>query len=846
MMYFCCDTLRREATRQSMLNGIDFIEVIDDATMPDADRQRFMHVHLLNDPAPVSYTIDQVVVEGPSGEITVNDVQTGLGMQANIIVVELVGAGNFDPHTLRIRRGLLDDRPPVELDPQLARIEFSFKVECPSDFDCIRPCGCHDDPRALPEFSYLARDIDSFRQVMLDRIAVLQPDQPASHVVDQKMAIIDALAVLADRVAYQQDAAHNEAYISKLQHRISARRLGRLVDHTMDEGQNARTFVHVETSADVLPAGPSFDPVVQVGTAFATRLSGQSLRLPVDPAVLAAAPIVFEAMTEIEALFVDHNQLAFYTWSDQRCCLPSGATTATLAGHRPNLVPGMFLAFEEVTGPRTGNPADRERSNRPVVRLTSVTAFSAPGVPLTDPVTSEEITEIEWDAVDALERPLCLSAETDEEFGRVFLPEVSVARGNILLADHGRTVDDEDLGSVPPSLRSWAVGLGPEAMAEVGSAAHSCADEVCERERPERITPRYQPVLSQGPLTFAAQMTPGAAARALLAAVGTPEPALSLVGTLNAVAENYAAQRDLLGSGPNARDLVPEIDNRGRAVLRLGNDVNGFRPNEGTAFTATYRVGLGPLGNIGEDRLAHIRSDVTAIIGVRNMTPGQGGRRPETIKEMRRRAPFAFRRQDRAVTRDDHDEMARRFLPPEGPLQGTVTDIMHTGSWQTVSVTADRRGGLPVTPAFEDDLRAHLERYRMAGRDLEVEGPIEVPIEIDMEVCVSRDYLRGQVMTAVLESFSNRVLPDGTLGAFHPDRMQFGETLYLSPLIALAQSVEGVSAVNVTRFQRFSDAGSSGLTDRKLTFGRREIARLDNDPSRPGNGVLRLTMKGGR
>ena len=30
-MYFCCDTLRREATRQSTLNGIDFIEVIDDA-----------------------------------------------------------------------------------------------------------------------------------------------------------------------------------------------------------------------------------------------------------------------------------------------------------------------------------------------------------------------------------------------------------------------------------------------------------------------------------------------------------------------------------------------------------------------------------------------------------------------------------------------------------------------------------------------------------------------------------------------------------------------------------------------------------------------------------------------
>jgi predicted phage baseplate assembly protein len=231
---------------------------------------------------------------------------------------------------------------------------------------------------------------------------------------------------------------------------------------------------------------------------------------------------------------------------------------------------------------------------------------------------------------------------------------------------------------------------------------------------------------------------------------------------------------------------------------------------------------------------------------VRNFTAGVGGTSPESIRAMRRRAPFAFRRQDRAVTRADHDEMARRFLPAEGPMQGTVTDIMHTGSWHTTLVTADRRGGLPVSDAFEADLRAHLEPYRMAGRDLEVEGPIYVPIEIDLEVCVCADHLRGQVKAALMERFSAQVLPDGTLGAFHPDRMEFGKTLYLSPLIALSQQVTGVKSVRATRFQRFSDPGTSGLAARKLTFGRREIAQLQNDPSHPGRGVLRLTMKGGR
>jgi hypothetical protein len=89
--------------------------------------------------------------------------------------------------------------------------------------------------------------------VKLDWISTLQPAAPAPQVVDQRMTIIDALAVLADGVAYRQDAVHTEAWISRLRHQISARRLGRLVDYTMDEGGNARCFVHLEASGDAAP-----------------------------------------------------------------------------------------------------------------------------------------------------------------------------------------------------------------------------------------------------------------------------------------------------------------------------------------------------------------------------------------------------------------------------------------------------------------------------------------------------------------------------------------------------------------------------------------------------------------
>ena len=47
--------------------------------------------------------------------------------------------------------------------------------------------------------------------------------------------------------------------------------------------------------------------------------------------------------------------------------------------------------------------------------------------------------------------------------------------------------------------------------------------------------------------------------------------------------------------------------------------------------------------------------------------------------------------------------------------------------------TIDRFGGRPVDAGFEEELRTHLERYRMAGQDLEVDGPRYVSLEVEIE-----------------------------------------------------------------------------------------------------------------
>ena len=117
-----------------------------------------------------------------------------------------------------------------------------------------------------------------------------------------------------------------------------------------------------------------------------------------------------------------------------------------------------------------------------------------------------------------------------------------------------------------------------------------------------------------------------------------------------------------------------------------------------------------------------------------------------------------------------------------------------------------------------------------------------------MTVCAKAYYFRSDVKAALLNVFSNRVLPDGTRGVFHPDNFSFGQTVYLSPLYAAALKVEGVAAVKITTFQRQAspDPNQLALKAGKLTLGRLEIARLDNDPNFPERGVFQVNVEDGK
>jgi hypothetical protein len=787
--YFCGNENRRQAVReQAALNGFDYLEV---ASADQTQLDLFL-VH----PAPGE---PGGVPAGPAlepgnfrieGGVRIRGIRvTGVAATGHRIRLTVSGRGDFSAYTLRLVVSPTDDAVPPGFDPQLAAVRFSFKVACPSDFDCRDEPECPEESVETAEIDYLAKDYASFRRLMLDRQSVTMPAWRERNPADLQVMLTELLAYVGDHLSYYQDAVATEAYLGTARRRSSVRRHARLLDYFVDEGRNARCWVHiaVDAAADgfLLPAG--------------TPLTTADPREPVTLDVTAYerlpdAATVFETMHDA-LLRESRNEIAFYTWSDTECCLPIGATRATLVdAPATGLTQGDLLLFEEVRDPVNGSAANADRERRHVVRLVRAEER-------TDPLTGAAVLDVEWAESDALPFALCLSAVVPGAGGGSELARTAVARGNLVLADHGRTYRQE---------------------APVPAVA------------PER-TP-YRPRLTRPGLTFRVPYRPdGPAATALAPVEVEALPAI----TLESAEGVWRPQRDLLNSDRFSTEFVAEVESDGEVRLRFGDGVRGRRPASLTAFAATYRVGGGRAGNVGAEALGRIATEQPGILAIRNPLPARGGTDPESLEQVRRYAPEAFRVQQRAVTEADWAEVAQRHPA----VQRASAQFRWTGSWHTVYVTLDRRGGRTVRedPKFRREILAHLDRFRLAGYDLELRDPVFVPLDLALEVCVKEGHFRRDVHRELRKAFSDT----DASGFFHPDRFSFGDSVFVSRIYRRAMEVEGVRWVRVTRLQRWSRSPAGELEAGRLDVAPEEIARLDNDPNFPENGRLEILMEGG-
>jgi Baseplate J-like protein len=845
LLFRCADAEVRRAAVAGVpaLNAVDWLEVADllPAELPPAQQaayaampsgpgrdqllwQRKLVVHFVNPLSPVhaaALTPAGILLTG--GERIPAPTVSVLAIGTDTVTLRTSAAGDTSRYRLELVRSAVDRRPPPMFDPLLNGVDFTFKVDCPSDLDCRQGHVCLTPTPVQPRLDYLAKDYPSFRRLILDRLSLVSPDWVDRSPADLGVALVELFAYVGDRLSYRQDAVATEAYLGTARLRRSVRRHSRLVDYAMHDGCNARTWVQVQVSSDltVAPSAlrfvtrlPELPQRIVPGSRELTlaEASGAQWFEPVRPDLDPATPIA------PLSLVAAHERMLLHDWGFPDFSLPAGTAATTLVGHLPLLQPGDVLVLVEARSPVTGRAEDADPTRRHAVRLTEITAFDG-AARLTDPLTGTEITRVAWAAADALPFALCVTSAGDLAAGLAAVTQGAAALGNIVLADHGRTLQGVDLG--------LARGT------------------------------RFAPSLAERPLTRAATLEvrlPGGRRRrqrvdvaapasgALLGEPGEARPELWLTSTLDADTTDWASVPDLLDARADDPEMVAESESDGGTYVRFGRHGHGREPRPGESFTATYRVGTGPAGNIGAGALWHVVNADARILGVGNPMPARGGTAPETIAQVRRRAPEAFRTQRRAVTPADYEAVATAA----SGVQRAAATLRWTGSWHTVFLTVDPEGETELDRVLEDGVIEHVEPFRLAGHDLEVDGPRFVALELELEVCVSPDHFRSDVRTRLEATLSARDNGDGTRGLFHPDAFTFGQAVHLSPILAAAHGVAGVDSVRATVFRRLGAPSPVPLADGRLPIARLEVARLANDPDFPEHGLLRLVLLGGK
>lgn len=792
------DNRLQRILQTNTLNGLDYLEV-DTA-------QTTLTIHFAH---PLPGQVNEIPAEATpltkdnfeiEGGIRVPNVEVLSSAENDrIVTLKVSEPGDFSQYTLKLVSRPGATEPPNGFDPALAGIEFSFKVNCPNSFDCAPACECTTETSSSPPINYLARDYQGFRRVMVDRLRQIMPDWSEDHAADNQTAMLEVVAYLGDYLSYYQDAAGTEAYLATARKRASIRRHTRLLDYMLHDGCSARTWVVFEVEA----GSDSDGATVTLGTPVLTPLASDKAAIEASTYQdnFYAPECVFETLHDL-TLHEAHNTITFYTWSDQDCCLPKGCTSADLDDSSSlKLNPGDVLLLEQYRDAETGSEGNPDPSKRHAVRLQEVQH-------IVDPLDGTPVLRVAWKNEDALPFTLPISGQIDDGESTIYRNDISVARANTVLAEHGQ---HRELDSLTP-------------------------DTVADGDD-------YRPRILTKNLSFQQNYDPTDEREAAASSVIFQDPYKALPALkLEAGDHEWQPARDLLNSYTSSREFVVETDDDGTARLRFGDGIVGRKPEDGLIFKAYASFGNGEEGNIGSDSLRTIVWEKAGILSVRNPMPGMGGIDAEKIEAAKRDAPEAFMTQERAVTEADYAAIAARH--PE--IQKAVATFRWTGSWRTVFLSVDRIGGAAIDDVFEGELIAFLDTYRLAGYDIQVTRPRYFPLEIELSVCVASGTPANTIRQELYQRFSTGTLKDGAEAFFHPDRFTFGDTVYLSQIYEEALKVDGISEITIQTFKRYGgNSSEDAISIGKISPDTKEMIRLDNDPNFPENGTLDIKVLGG-
>ncbi|MEA2687897.1 MAG: hypothetical protein QOD51_504, partial [Candidatus Eremiobacteraeota bacterium] len=330
-------------------------------------------------------------------------------------------------------------------------------------------------------------------------------------------------------------------------------------------------------------------------------------------------------------------------------------------------------------------------------------------------------------------------------------------------------------------------------------------------------------------------------------ATGFTETAVTSTLHVRVGGVEWSEAHTLLDAAPNAQAFTTATDDAGQTTVAFGDGANGARPPTGKDNVhARYRFGMGAAGNVAARKVSLLVDSLSGLQKVANPQPTYGGADPEAVDAIRTNAPDHVRSFGRAVSVADYAALARSY---PGIAKASASWIRRDANLQAlpnpyVQLTVATSDNIPLAqqPVLRRNLRSYLDAHRDPNVPLRVGDFTPVYAGVALTVDVLDRYGRNATLSAVQAALAAGANPDGSLGFFAFDRLDFGESIALSAVYAQAQNVAGVSDVTVTAFLRAGFDADPATVRNEIFIRPTEIAVVANDPANSDTGYVTVTL----
>src|SRR5262249_54667084 len=250
----------------------------------------------------------------------------------------------------------------------------------------------------------------------------------------------------------------------------------------------------------------------------------------------------------------------------------------------------------------------------------------------------------------------------------------------------------------------------------------------------------------------------------------------------------WAERQTLFGAPPTERAYTLDVDEQGRNFIVFGDGARSARlPSGVNNVRATYRKGLGLDGNVAADKLTQLITRPLGLKSVSTPLAAQGGTDPEPASAARQSIPLTTRPLGRAVSLLDYEDFARGL----SGIAKAQAQVLQLTAGPTVAITIAGPDGASLTEASPVWIN-------LLGALCKNGDPHVAVILLGAELSTFHIGLKVK-RDAAFESKAVLSAVEAALRArFAFASRQLGQPVQQSEVIAVAQAVPGVVAVDIT------------------------------------------------